>query len=69
MGLVQNSFIFENVLSRLFSGSMCNDSQSFILIYRKAWLREDQGVKMYFQKIIYYDMVLIFFEVKLLDNI
>lgn len=24
---------------------MCNDSESFILIYRKAWLREDQGVK------------------------
>ena len=27
------------------SGSMCDDSQSFILIYRKTWLCEDQAVK------------------------
>ena len=62
MGLVQNIFLFENVLSRLFSGSMCDDSQSFILIYKRAWLCEDQGVKMYFHKITYYDMLFVFLK-------
>lgn len=64
MVLVQNILSFNMFFldSLVVVCGICDDSQSFMLICRKAWLHEDQGVKRYFQKIRYYDTWLTFLK-------